>query len=225
MAADTNDQSRRLSEQYLALLLDSKRGQAIDLVMGSVDEGLPIPAVYLELIQPAMYELGRLWQNDEIDIGTEHYCTAATQLLMARLFPLVLQQKRLSRSMIGCCVGSELHELGMRMVCDFFEFEGWDTYFMGANTPGSSILKVLQTRSVDLVCISATMGLGIATIRDISHLLREKLGPRCPKIMAGGLPFLINPHLASAVGADATARDARHAVAVAARLLEMEAAC
>jgi hypothetical protein len=54
MAADTNGQSRRLSEHYLALLLDSKRGQAIDLVMGSVDEGLSIPAVYLELIQPAM---------------------------------------------------------------------------------------------------------------------------------------------------------------------------
>lgn len=35
------------------------------------------------------------------------------------------------------------HEIGMRMVADFFEMEGWDTYYLGANTPTRSILQTI----------------------------------------------------------------------------------
>lgn len=208
-----------LGKRYLDLLLDLRRQDALALIMGAAESGLPVPTIYLEVLQPVMYELGRLWQTNEIDIGTEHYCTAATQLLMAHLFPKALEQERVSLSMVGCCVGSELHEMGMRMVCDFFEFEGWDTYFMGANTPGMAILDTLKSHPSDVLCLSATMFYGVSMIRDLVRTLRVSLGPDCPRIMVGGLPFIINPHLGLKVGADATAKGARQAVSEALRLV------
>lgn len=109
-----------LAQQYLELLLDGQRHKAGQLILHEVEQGLPVSSVYMDVLQPVMYELGRMRQRDEIDIATEHYVTAATQVLIAQIFPHALSSVRVARSMIGCCLGSELHELGMRMVCDFF---------------------------------------------------------------------------------------------------------
>jgi methanogenic corrinoid protein MtbC1 len=213
MNAETESQrSARLAARYLELLLDIRRREAFDAVLNEIEAGMPLDAVYIDVLQSAMYEVGRLWQTNAIDVAAEHYVTAATQVLMAQLFPRALIQERMGRSMIGCCLGSELHELGMRMVCDFFEFEGWDTYFMGAITPDNSFLGVVRSRLPDLVCLSATMPFGVSRIRDLIDSLRTMNLPHPPRIMVGGLPFIINPGLAGTVGADATAADARAAV-------------
>lgn len=212
-----------LGHEYLELLLEGQRQAALRKILEQVDAGLPVSTVYIDVLQPVMYELGRLWQVDEIDVATEHYVTAATQLLMAKLFPHTLNQRRISRSMVGCCLGSELHELGMRMVCDFFEFEGWDTYFLGAITPSDSLMSVIRSRQPDLLCLSATMSFGLPQIRDLIQKIQALTEIKVPKIMVGGLPFIINPDLSSMVGADATAADARFAVKVAAGLFLPEA--
>lgn len=211
-----------LSRKYLDLLLDGRRVDAIQTITARVEAGLPVGMVYVDVLQPVMYEVGRLWQTDEIDIATEHFVTAVTQLLMARLFPHALATPRVARSMVGCCLGSELHELGMRMVCDFFEFEGWDTYFLGVLTPAQSLIKVVQSRRPDLVCLSATMAFGLPKIRDLIRELRNAAEGSPPRIMVGGLPFLINPGLCTSVGADATAPDARQAVRMASSLFDYE---
>lgn len=215
--APAQSEMPNLGRAYLDLLLEGRRQEALQVITLEVDRGLPVGDAYVDVLQPVMYEVGRLWQTDEIDIATEHYVTAATQLLMARLFPQAMATRRISRSMVGCCLGSELHELGMRMVCDFFEFEGWDTYFLGAITPAGSLIKVIRDRRPDLVCISATMAFGLPGIRTLIRELRAA-SDAPPRVMVGGLPFLINPDLATMVGADATAPDARQAAAAAADL-------
>jgi methanogenic corrinoid protein MtbC1 len=209
-----------LRRTYLDLLLAGQRHKAMQAVLSQVEAGLPVDTVYIDVLQPVLYELGRLWQINEIDVATEHYVTAVTQLLMARLFPYALNQKRVSRSMIGCCLGSELHELGMRMVCDFFEFKGWNTYFLGAITPQESLLGAIRSRRPDLLCLSATMAFGLPQIRDLIKRIQDSSTDTVPKIMVGGLPFIISPGLSAIVGADATAPDARLAVQVADKLFE-----
>lgn len=213
-----------LARTYLDNLLAAQRHAAFEVVMARVESGLPVTSVYMEVLQPVMYEVGRLWQVNEIDVPTEHYCTAATQLLMARLFPYVLERKGSGRSMVGCCLGSELHELGMRMVCDFFEFEGWDTYFMGAITPGPGLVKTVVERKPHLVCLSATMSRGVPQIKEAIDALRRELGDALPKIMVGGLAFLMNPDLSHRVGADGMASDARSATRMASELVPVSTA-
>jgi methanogenic corrinoid protein MtbC1 len=213
-----------LSVRYLELLLDLRRREAFAAVRQEVEAGMPLDAVYCDVLQPVMYEVGRLWQTNVIDVAAEHYVTAATQVLMAQLFPLALGRERNGFSMVGGCLGSELHELGMRMVCDLFEFEGFDTCFLGAVTPGDSLLGIVTTRGPDLVCLSSTMPFGVPQIRDFIAQVRGLDLPRPPRIMVGGLPFIINPALAGLVGADATAADARMAAREGYRLVSGHAA-
>ena len=52
---------------------------------------------------------------------------------------------------------SEALLAGDRMVADFFEMDGWDTYFLGANTPAESVLRTADERRADVLAVSCTM--------------------------------------------------------------------
>ncbi|MDZ7776615.1 MAG: hypothetical protein U5L09_13885 [Bacteroidales bacterium] len=54
---------------------------------------------------------------------------------MSQLYPYIFNSQRVGKSMVAATVGGELHEMGIRMVADFFEMEGWDTWYLGANAP------------------------------------------------------------------------------------------
>ncbi len=55
---------------------------------------------------------------------------------------------------MAICVGGEVHEIGMRVVVDFFEIAGWDTYQLGVNAPGESVLRNSVEHCADPLLIS-----------------------------------------------------------------------
>jgi methanogenic corrinoid protein MtbC1 len=109
------------------------------------------------------------------------------------------------------------------MVADFFEMEGWDTYYLGANTPSDSILKTIRDQKADLLLVSATMTYHVRAIADLITAVRRDSRIAHTKIMVGGYPFNAAPDLWSTVGADAHSLDARHALEVANKLVQVAA--
>ena len=87
--------------------------------------------------------------------------------------------------MVAANVGKELHELGIRMVADFFELEGWDTYYLGANAPASTIVQAIEDINADLVGLSIAIPHHITTLRETILSIREKLNGNV-KILIGG---------------------------------------
>ena len=197
-----------VAREYVSHLINADKNAAFELILRQLDNGMTLQTVYLDILQAAMYEVGKLWQIGTIDVGVEHYCTAATQLLMGQLFARGLGGPRNGKKMVGCCIGSELHELGMRMVCDIFEFAGWDTYFAGAMTPEASLVELVVTQEPDVVCLSTTLAYGIGETRKAIVRLRRECRDATPKILAGGLAFAINPEGFTSIGADAITTNA-----------------
>lgn len=156
LSANENNLSS-LADTYLGFLLRGQRDKALTLVMNEVTVGTPIKDIYLNIFQPVQYEIGRLWQTNKISVAQEHYCTGATQLVMSQLYPYLFTGERKNRKMVMTCVSGELHEMGARMVTDFFEMNGWDTYYLGANMPSESILNYINETRPHCLAISATM--------------------------------------------------------------------
>jgi methanogenic corrinoid protein MtbC1 len=121
--------------------------------------------------------------------------------------------------MVAMCVGGELHEIGVRMVADFFEMEGWDTYYLGANTPATTILQAIKDRSADILAISATMTFHVGQVEQLIDTLRASDIGRNTQIMVGGYPFNLSPGLWRHVGADGFAANAQDAIQQANELL------
>jgi methanogenic corrinoid protein MtbC1 len=208
-----------LARQYLDALLRGDRRTACELVLNAVGQGTSAKDVYLQLFQPTQHEIGRLWQMNRITVAQEHYCTAATQLIMSQLYPHVFATERIGRRLVATCVGDELHELGVRMVADLFELEGWDTYYLGANAPADTILQAVEAQRVDVLAISATMTFHVREVAALIDRVRRHEASRDVTILVGGYPFNVAPGLWQEVGADGYARDAEQAVMLAQRLV------
>jgi methanogenic corrinoid protein MtbC1 len=106
------------------------------------------------------------------------------------------------------------------MVVDFLELEGWDTYYLGADTPAESILQAVQERQAHVLAISATISLHVSKVAELIEHIRSASDCTVPKILVGGYPFNIANNLWRQVGADGYARNAQEAVSAANLLFE-----
>lgn len=68
-------------------LLGGYRRAAGQLVFDAAERGEPVCELYLHVFQPALREIGRLWQLNKIGVAQEHFCNAATQIVMSQLVP------------------------------------------------------------------------------------------------------------------------------------------
>lgn len=206
--------------RYLAELLRSDSRGAEAVISKAIEEGADIREIYLNVLQPCQREIGRLWQMGSLSVAGEHYCTAVTQRIISRLYPKLfsLSGGRVGKVCVATAVGDELHELGIRMVSDFLEMAGWDTVYLGANTPAESVVRTCIDRSADLLAISTTLTMHLAEVRDLIGRIREDGSCLSTKVMVGGYPFNLADDLWRSVGADGYAGDAAEAVRQAADL-------
>jgi methanogenic corrinoid protein MtbC1 len=208
-----------LARLYLDTLLAGDRHAASRLIMDAVSSGVGVKQIYLHVFQRSQYEIGRLWQMNRLTVAQEHYCTAATQLIMSQLYPRIFSTYKNGRTLVATCVGGDLHEIGVRMVSDFFELEGWDTYYLGANTPAEAVVRAVADRRADVLAVSVTITSRASAAAEMIAAIRASDPAGRVKVLAGGYPFNLAPDLWKQVGADAWAADAEQAIAVANRLM------
>jgi methanogenic corrinoid protein MtbC1 len=204
-----------LATHYLDLLLTGRRRDAEELILSAAKSGVPVPEIYLDVFEPALHEVGRLWQLDRITVAQEHFCTAATQSAMSRLYPWFLSGQPRRRRMIAACVGDELHEVGLRMVTDLLEMDGWDTFYAGASVPAASLVETAVESGVKLIALSVTRTAHLPRLRETIGRIRDHEALRHTAILVGGRPFAIAPDLAQRLGADGWAPSAASAVTLA----------
>jgi MerR family transcriptional regulator, light-induced transcriptional regulator len=209
-----------LARAYLTALLRANRRAAIEIIDSAFrTDRVPIRDLYLDVFQPVQREIGRLWQNNEISVAEEHYCTASTQAVMAQFYPEILAAPRVGRKVVVACVGNELHEIGTRMVADFFEMSGWDGIYIGANTPAQALTELVCRERPDLIALGITMTYHLGTARGVIERLRGDARCSDVKIIAGGYVFQHGADLWRTLGVDGCAPDAAGAVAIGNELL------
>ncbi|HOI46367.1 MAG TPA: cobalamin-dependent protein [Bacilli bacterium] len=114
--------------------------------------------------------------------------------------------------MMGVCAGNELHEIGMRMVADFFELSGWDSIFLGSNIPTLFVIEQLKATPTDLIAISATNANHLYDVQVLINKIKTDDALKHIKIMVGGRAFNETPNLWKKMNADGFATDAEQAV-------------
>ncbi len=211
-----------VARAYVQTLVDGHRDIAATLVESMIRDGATVSGLYLKLFQPALREVGRLWHMRKISVAQEHFATAATQYIISTLYERLLEDSRPNgKRMIAACAQGELHELGLRMVADYFQADGWDTRFLGANLPIDALVAEVSREGADLVALSASTQPNVRWVGQAIEALRD-LGGTQMTILVGGLPFLISSELWRDIGADATGVDCKAATLVGDRLAGLE---
>ena len=174
-------------QQYMDSLMKKNTKKTIYLVRDLIEKGIPVNDVYVEILAESMRRVGELWHESKISVDTEHYCTSVTQMAMAQMYPELFAAERKNRTILCACPGTELHEMGARMVADIFENGGWDSIYLGAAVPHDAMLEAIRDNEPDLVSLSVTMPQHLIACRDLIYDIREEF----PNILiaVGGQAF------------------------------------
>lgn len=200
------DPCDRLRSEYLEAVLAPDARGARALIEAAVAGGLPVAAVYLRVLQPAMEEIGRRWERAELTIAAEHLATQITQAVLAGLAAdLAPGEGGRNRKAVVSCTPGELHAIGGQMVADFLEADGWDVMTLGADVPADALAELVATHDVAVVALSTALPANLLPVSSACAALRRLERP--PFIVAGGRAFGGDPARAELAGADAFAAD------------------
>ena len=202
--ADLSDVRRRYVKELLAP--DARAAWAV--IDDAVAHGAAPRRIYLEILTPAMEEIGRLWETARIGVAQEHLATQITQTVLARLAPSLEQDGEPGhRARIAVVAGTphELHAIGARMVADFLEASGWDVLLLGADTPQGEIVALARDRRPDVVALSTSLSFNLLAAGRVFAALRH-LDP-APLLVAGGRAYEGRAERALINGADVFAAD------------------
>ena len=206
LALARSDDLAAVRDAFLAAVLAPDIRRARRVVDEASDAGVPAARLYLEVLQPALHEIGRQWEQARIGVADEHLatqvCAAVLAGLAGRLVPG--ESGRGRRAIVSCSPG-ELHALGGQMVADFLEADGWEVLLLGPDTPADELARMAAEEAVELVALSTALPVHLLAAGTACAALRRLERP--PFVVAGGQAFAGDERRATAVGADAYAGD------------------
>ena len=203
-------------DAFVTALLRGDSKQVLDLGNLYVEDSQSLVAFYLEMIQPALYRIGDLWQQGTISVAQEHLASGIINRVMAYWYFHVLNAKKTRGKAVVTSAANEFHAIGGHMVADLLATHGWEVIHLGANTPVVELVQVIESFEPDLVAISVCMPFNLSAAKEMIQLARKASSKETIKIMVGGQAFNLSSDLWQAVGADGWGTDGYKAVSLAA---------
>ncbi|MFO7881101.1 MAG: cobalamin-dependent protein [Kosmotogaceae bacterium] len=197
-------------QRYKEALLSTNNAEAWNVVNELTKNEVKTEDIYILIFARAQYEIGQLWQKNKISVAQEHYATAVTQSIMSNIYSKVVSFKPDAHTLVAVGTSGELHEIGIRMVADFFEINGWNSVFFGSNTPSESVTSFIEHNNVDLLAIGVTLPPHLVEMQRLIELVRKTRSDL--PIIVGGKAVSGNIDLARKLGADTTAFSVKDAV-------------
>jgi len=203
--ADMNLES--LKQLFYRALSDMDRPRCVSLALQALESGQAgIVSLYEEVLAPALNGM----TDGEIDrpeaIWREHVRSAIIRSVIECCYPYLLKEiertgVRLDRGKaILLSPVDEYHELGSRMGADFFNLAGYESVFVGANTPKAEVLEGIRREAPDIVVINVVNFYNAFKVKPLVDEIRTA-APGI-RILGAGYAFRHDPDLAARVGAD-----------------------
>ncbi len=172
---------------YFNNLIKGAKNDCTVIVDDMINNNVPVETIYTQLFQHSLYQVGEYWEKNKISVATEHMATAITENLMIKLQPQLFNTERTGKKAVIACVANEYHQVGAKMIADIFEMNGWDGYFIGANTPTAELIRFLEKQNPDLIGLSLSIYFNLPELKATVAHIRQRF-PNMP-ILVGGQAF------------------------------------
>jgi len=144
-------------KELLNLLMSGDRSKCSELVRNYLNNGASIEVLYETIIKEALYEVGELWEYNKISVATEHLASAIVEGILNEIYFKIISGDKINKTVILSCTEDEYHQIGIKMISDVFEMNGWNSYFLGANTPTDELISFSKTIKPDIFAISLSI--------------------------------------------------------------------
>jgi methanogenic corrinoid protein MtbC1 len=206
-------------DRLQARMLAGDEAGSWGVVEAAFASGMTPADFYCEVLTPALYNIGELWQEGKLGVEDEHLASAVAAGIIGRLGPRFARRGRTKGTVVLAMPSGERHHLGAAMLADILRSDGYRVLNLGADTPpGALISTIHQVEDLSAVAVGVVDPDRLAAATSLIKAVRKSVG-RVP-VVAGGAA-VPDEETARGLGADGWASDAR---AVGSLISEMVAA-
>ncbi|MFW5998682.1 MAG: cobalamin B12-binding domain-containing protein [Halanaerobiaceae bacterium] len=202
-------------ELFFQGLLNGNHKKCLELAKKKVNSSRELIEFFEKIVQPALYNIGLLWENGDISVAEEHLASSIVSRIISSFYSMFLVDKITRGKTIITAIANEYHEIGARLIADALEYKGWDVEYLGANIPKKDLIDILLKIRPFFLGLSVTLPFNIENAIDTITEIRSIPELKDINILIGGKVFNENPELWKKTGADAWAADTREAKIIA----------
>jgi methanogenic corrinoid protein MtbC1 len=195
------------SKKFMQILESENKEEAVEFAMGLLDSGtIDIIELYSDILKPALNNMQCSLADKDICVWKEHVRTAIVRTIVECCYSYVIAKRNKESNtkrgnVIIVCPPEEYHDLGARMVADYFTICGYDAIFVGNNTPYDDFYNAADKINPDIIAISVSNYYNLVITKKIIEDLRKKIDKKT-NIVVGGYAFSRDSKNISIVGAD-----------------------
>jgi MerR family transcriptional regulator, light-induced transcriptional regulator len=167
---------------------ENRAGDLLREVHGVFD----LLTICMEVLVPALREIGESWYRGEIRVTTEHFASAYLRGKLLGLLQAYPSRRSAPFLLIGCAP-MEQHELGSLMLSVLLRSEGYRVEYLGPDIPIEDLADYASYELPAMVILSASSDESARELRRMQAML-EKIQPQ-PIFGYGGRAFDLRPSL------------------------------
>ncbi|HKL80022.1 MAG TPA: cobalamin B12-binding domain-containing protein [Mobilitalea sp.] len=188
-----DNEDKEEAVKYILSKLQAKEIDVIDL--------------YSKILTPLLNNIKCKLEDKRICIWKEHVKTSMVRTIVECSYPYVLEKRDLLNLpkkgvAVVLCPPEEYHDLGARIVADFFTVSGYDTVFVGSSTPYQDFYNAIHVINPSVIALSVSNYYNLVAAKRMIEELK-KLTNHPYKVVVGGYAFSDDiENKTKAVGAD-----------------------
>lgn len=196
----------RIYNEFMEYIEDENREGALNFVISKLkDKEIDILTLYIEILSPSLNNMVQ-GEDDNTFIWREHVRSSIIRTIIENCYPYVIMERdekykfKTNKNVAVVCPSEEYHEIGARMITDFFTLLGYRATFVGSNTPREEFVNALKVIKLDYIAISISNPYNLVAARKTIEMIRK--ADSNVKIIVGGNALKNNMDSYKELGAD-----------------------
>lgn len=202
----------KILQEFKVYFDEENKEKAVMYIISKLEsKEIDVITLYSRILTPLLNNIQCDLEDRKICIWKEHVKTGIVRTIVECAYPYVIEKRnQLKNANKGIaavlCPPEEYHDLGARMAADFFTISGYDTVFVGSNTPYRDFYNAVHAIKPSVVAISVSNYFHLVAAKRMVEELKKAVGYDL-KIVVGGYAFVGDEeNKLKQVGADYYAR-------------------
>lgn len=137
-----------------------------------------------QLLAPAMYHIGELWETNAITVADEHLATAICDFVVSVVDKREQDAHSLRHKVMVLGPEGEDHYIGLKMVSSLFRERNWSVNYLGPNMPLDHAVEAAIRWKPDAIALSAALVYRVPALKIYTKRFKEL--DHQPAIIIGG---------------------------------------
>ena len=194
--------------EFLEYLDAEDKEKCVNFIIKKINnKELDISTLYSQILEPSLNRFYCDVEEEKLCVWKEHIRTSIIRAIIEICYPYILNERKekkiklLNIKVLVGCPSEEYHDVGARMIADIFTLYGYDSIFIGANTPRTEIKDAINILKPKIIALSITNYYNLVEAEKAIALIKSYTEFK-GKIVVGGIAFLSNPEIYKKIGAD-----------------------